>query len=257
MSLTRRSIVAGTTYWLAAAMLSNVWAEAWPQRSLRIVVGFPAGGTGDVISRLVADRLGPLLGAPVVIENKAGASGVTAANFVKTSDDDHTVLSVSDVVTALINQNANFNLLRDFKLIGLVAEGAQVMLASKDAPFRTFEEFAKVARADSSGLHYTTSGFGHPQHLIGEYLTAKLRAKLVHVPARGGAAAVSDLLAGTVKVAILGLGPTYQLIQEGRLVPLAVSTAKRAPTLPNVPTMLELGFDGLRPSGLVLPPLGR
>lgn len=79
----------------------------------------------------------------------------------------------------------------------------------------------------------------------------------MHVPARGGAAAVSDLLAGTVKVAILGLGPTYQLIQEGRLVPLAVSTAKRAPTLPNVPTMLELGFDGLRPSGLVLPPLGR
>jgi tripartite-type tricarboxylate transporter receptor subunit TctC len=94
------------------------------------------------------------------------------------------------------------------------------------------------------GIDYATSGFGHPQHLIGEYLATQLPAKLVHVPARGGATAVGDLLAGTVKVAILGLGPTFQLIQEGKLVPLAVSTAKRVPALPDVPTLLELGFDG-------------
>jgi tripartite-type tricarboxylate transporter receptor subunit TctC len=210
------------------------------------VVGFTAGGTGDVIARLVGDRLAPLLGTSVVIENKPGAAGVTAANFVRTTDDDHTLLIVSEtyVVTPLINSSASFNLARDFKLIGVVAEGPQVLLAAKDAPFRSFDEFAKFARTTSTGLDYATSGFGHPQHLIGEYLTAKLPGKLVHVPARGGAKAVSDLLAGTVKVAILGLGPTFQLIQDGRLVPLAVSTAQRAAALPNVPTLMELGFDG-------------
>jgi tripartite-type tricarboxylate transporter receptor subunit TctC len=190
--------------------------------------------------------LGPLLGTSVVVENKPGASGVTAANYVRAAEDNHTLLIVSEtyVVTPLINRNADFNLLRDFKLIGIAAEGPQVIVAAKDAPFGTFEEFAKAARTSPTGLDYATSGFGHPQHLIGEYLAAKLKAKLVHLPTRGGAAAVNELLAGTLKVGILGLGPTFQLIQDGRLVPLAVSTAKRVPALPKVPTLMELGFGG-------------
>lgn len=244
MSFSPRSILP-----VAAAIMAAVFsaeAQPWPQHPLRIVVGFQAGGTGDVIARLVGNRLAPLIGTPVVIENKPGAAGVTAAQMVRTTDDDHTLLAVSEtyVVTPLINRRASFNLGRDFKLIGVAAESAQVLVATKDAPFRTFKEFARFARATSTSLNYATSGFGHPQHLIGEYLAAKLPAKLAHVPARGGAAAVNDLLAGTIKLAILGLGPTFQLIQDGRLIPLAVSTSTRVPALPNVPTLIELGFDG-------------
>ena len=246
--LTRRSAFAATACTIAAAMFwtSEARAETKLEGPLRIVVGFQAGGTGDVMARLVGERLGLQLGTSIVIENKPGASGVTAANFVRTTDDDHTLLIVSEtyVVTPLINRNASFNLVRDFKLIGIVAEGPQVIVAAKDAPFHTFEEFAKFARTSPAGLDYATSGFGHPQHLIGEYLAAKLPAKLVHLPTRGGSAAVNELLAGTLKLAILGLGPTYQLIQDGRLVPLAVSTAERTPALPDVPTLMELGFAG-------------
>ena len=247
MTFMRRSTIAVAAGAFSAAMLrsSCSGAQTWPQRPLRIVVGFAAGGTGDVIARLVGDRLAPLLGAPIVIENKPGAAGVTAANLVRATADDHTLLIVSEtyVVTPLINASANFNLVRDFRFIGIVAEGPQVLLAVRDAPFRTFNEFANIARATASGLDYVTSGFGHPQHLIGEYLTTNLPARLVHVPTRGGGAAVNDLLAGTVKVAILGLGPTLQLIRDGRLVALAVSTAQRAAALPDVPTLAELGFD--------------
>jgi tripartite-type tricarboxylate transporter receptor subunit TctC len=259
MATTRRSVIAATAC-MTAAMLRAPCAQAqtWPQRPLRIVVGFQAGGTADVIARLIGDRLGPLLSTAVVIENKPGAAGVIAANLVRASDDDHTLLIVSEtyVVTPLINRSASFNLVRDFKQIGVAAEGPQVLLAAKDAPFRTFEEFARFARTASTGLDYATSGFGHPQHLIGEYLAANLPVKLSHLPTRGGAAAVNDLLVGTVKVAILGLGPTFQLIQDGSLLPLAVSTAKRAHALPNVPTLMELGFDGFSAPqwlGLVAP----
>ena len=259
MSVTRRSLLASTVYVIAGAMLPP-WAraQAWPQRPLRVVVGFQAGGTGDVVARLVGERLGPLLASSIVIENKPGASGVTAANSVRTSEDDHTLLMVSDtyVVTPLINRSAGFNMGRDFKLVGIVAEGPHVVVAAKDAPFKTFEQFAKYARSAAIGVDYATSGFGHPQHLIGEYLASKLPARLVHLPTRGGSAAVNEVLAGTLKLAILGLGPTLQLIQDGRLVSLAVSTAQRVPALPDVPTLMELGFkDFSAPQwlGLVAP----
>jgi tripartite-type tricarboxylate transporter receptor subunit TctC len=259
MSVTRRSALAYAACAIAEAMLLPcALAQTWPQRPMRIVVGFQAGGTGDVVARLVGERLGPLLGTSIVIENKPGASGVMAANSVRTSDDDHALLMVSEtyVVTPLINRNAGFVIGRDFKLVGIVAEGPHVVLASKDAAFKTFDEFAKHALLTSTGVDYATSGFGHPQHLIGEYLAAKLPARLVHLPTRGGSAAVNEVLAGTLKLAILGLGPTFQLIQDGRLVPLAVSTAKRVPALPEVPTLMELGFGGFSAPqwlGLVAP----
>jgi tripartite-type tricarboxylate transporter receptor subunit TctC len=259
MSVTRRSALTSAACAIAGAMLPPcALAQPWPQRPLRIVVGFQAGGTGDVVARLVGERLAPLLGTSIVIENKPGGSGVTAANSVRMIDDDHTLLMVSEtyVVTPLINRNAGFDSRRDFKHVGIVAEGPHLVLAAKDAPFKTFEEFAKHARSTSSGVDYATSGFGHPQHLIGEYLAAKLSARLVHLPTRGGSAAVNEVLAGTLKLAILGLGPTFQLIQDGRLVPLAVSTAQRVPALPDVPTLMELGFkDFSAPQwlGLVAP----
>ena len=150
MSLTPRTIFAVAVSVITALPCAE--AQTWPQRPLRIVVGFQAGGTGDAIARLVGDRLAPLIGASVVIENKPGASGVTAAQLVRTTDDDHTLLAVSEtyVVTPLINRNASFNLGRDFKLIGVAAEGAQVIVAAKDAPFRTFDELARFARATST-----------------------------------------------------------------------------------------------------------
>ena len=249
MSRTRRSVLASTACAMAGTMLLTcAEAQPWPQRPLRIVVGFQAGGTGDVVARLVADRLAPLLRASIVIENRPGASGVTAANSVRTSEDDHALLMVSDtyVVTPLINRNAGFEIVRDFKLVGIVAEGPHVVVAAKGAPFKTFEEFARHAQSKGSGIDYATSGFSHPQHLIGEHLAAELPARLVHLPTRGGSAAVNELLAGTLPLAILGLGPTFQLIQDGRLVPLAVSTAQRVPALPDVPTLTELGFGDFR-----------
>jgi len=222
-------------------------ALAWPDRPVRIVVGFQAGGSSDVVSRIAAERLRSQLGgATIIVDNKPGAAGAIAADVVLGAHDGHTLLTFSDslLTTALINKSARYQPLRDFKMISLLCEGTLVLLAASNAPFRDFAEFVAYARANPGKITYASAGIGGHQHLTGEYISAALKIDLTHVPTRGGAQATTDLVGGQVDAAILGLGPTLPHIRAGKARALAVTQAARVPQLPGVPTLTELGLAG-------------
>jgi tripartite-type tricarboxylate transporter receptor subunit TctC len=234
---------------VASLLLVTVsWAAfGWPDRPLRVVVGFQAGGSSDVVARLAAERLrGQLGGTTIIVENRPGAAGAIAADSVLNAHDGHSLLSFSDslVTSALTNKSVRYQPLRDFKMISLLCEGTLVLLASPNAPFRDFREFVAYARAHPGKITYASAGIGGHQHLTGEYISAALKIDLTHVPTRGGAQATTDLVGGQVDAAILGLGPTLPHIRGGKVRALAVTQATRVPQLPDVPTLIELGLQG-------------
>jgi tripartite-type tricarboxylate transporter receptor subunit TctC len=233
-------------------------ALAWPDRPLRLVVGFQAGGSSDVVARLLAERLRLPLGQPMVVENKPGASGTVAADAVMGARDGHTVLMLSDsfVTSPLTNKSVRFQLLRDFKPVSLICEGTVVMLASPGAPFHDFGSLVAYVRTNPGKVNYVSPGLGSHQHLTAEYISASLKLDMTHIPMRGAAQALQDLLAGQVELAVLGLGPTLVHIRSGRLIALAVGSPNRSPYLPDVPTFGELGMPGFTVSewfGLAAP----
>jgi len=234
---------------VASLLLVTVsWAAfAWPDRPVRIVVGFQAGGSSDVVARLAAERLrGQLGGTTIIVENRPGAAGAIAADSVLNARDGHSLLSFSDslVTSALTNKSVRYQPLRDFKMISLLCEGTLVLLAASNAPFRDFKEFVAYARANPGKVDYASAGVGGHQHLTGEYLAAALKLDLTHVPTRGGAQATTDLVGGQVMAAVLGLGPTLPHIRTGKVKALAVTAPSRVPQLPDVPTLIELGLAG-------------
>jgi tripartite-type tricarboxylate transporter receptor subunit TctC len=152
------------------------------------------------------------------------------------------VFSDSFLTASLVNKSVRFRPLRDFKMVSLACEGPLVLLAGPTAPFGDFREFVAYAKAHPGKVNYASSGVGGQQHLAGEYISAALKLELTHVPTRGGAQATNDLVGGQVEAAVLGLGPTLAHIRAGKLRALAVTTAARAPQLPDVPTLMELGL---------------
>jgi tripartite-type tricarboxylate transporter receptor subunit TctC len=242
----RRRFIAG----LAAAMAAPLPLSAWPDRPLRIVVGFQAGGGSDVAARLLAERLRTKLNATVIIENKPGAAGSVAADTVMGAHDGHTLLVLSDsyVTASLTNRRVHFQPLRDFKPASLICEGTLVLLASAPAPFRDFAQLVAYVRAHPGKVNYVTAGLGGHQHLTAEYLSAALKIEMTHVPMRGGSQAAQELLAGNVELGVMGLGPTLIHIRAGKLFPLAVTSPARSPHLPDVPSLAELGLTGFAAS---------
>jgi tripartite-type tricarboxylate transporter receptor subunit TctC len=234
-------------------------ALAWPDRPVRLVVGFQAGGSSDTIARLVGERLrSELGGATIIIENKPGAAGSVAADAVLSARDAHSLLMFGDtfVTSSLVNKSVRFRPLRDFKMVSMVCEGPLVLLAGPTAPFRDFKEFVSYAKANPNKVNYGSAGIGGQQHLTGEYLSAALKLEMTHVPTRGGGQATNDLVGGQIETAILGLGPTLAHIRAGKLKALAVSTESRVPQLPDVPTLTELGVPDFAVTqwfGLVAP----
>ena len=236
-----RPVVTGAL--LAAALC--VPALAWPDRQVRIVVGFQAGGSSDVVTRIAAERLrGQLGGATIIVENRPGAAGSIAADAVLGARDGHSLLTFSDsfVTSALTNKSVRYRPLRDFKMVSLLCDGTLVLLAASNAPFRDFKEFVAYARANPGKVDYASAGIGGHQHLTGEYIAAALKLDLTHVPTRGGAQATTGLVGGQVQAAILGLGPTLPHLRAGKIRALAVTAASRVPQLPDVPTLIELGL---------------
>jgi tripartite-type tricarboxylate transporter receptor subunit TctC len=232
---------------LLLALAVALPALAWPDRQVRIIVGFQAGGSSDVVTRLAADRLrGQLGGATIIVENKPGAAGAIAADAVLAAHDGHTLLTFSDslLTSALINKTVRYQPLRDFRMVSLLCEGTLVLLASPEAPFHDFKEFVAYARANPGKISYASAGIGGHQHLTGEYISAALKIELTHVPTRGGSQATTDLVGGQVDAAILGLGATLPHIRSGKARALAVTAASRVSQLPDVPTLIELGLTG-------------
>jgi tripartite-type tricarboxylate transporter receptor subunit TctC len=238
---------------LAAAPLlpiasAQAQAPGFPPRTITMVVGFAAGGAADAAARLIGRKLGDNLGVPVVIDNKPGAGGNIAHQYVaKSAPADGSVIlfgSVGPLTIAPHLMKLPYDPVKDLAPITMGVNFPNVLVVHSGLKIRTFAEFIAFAKANPDKLDYASSGPGSASHLAGELLNDMARIQTVHVPYRGGAPALQDLLGGRVASYYSTFATAQPHIESGKLIPLGVTGATRLPTLPKVPTIAELGYPG-------------
>jgi tripartite-type tricarboxylate transporter receptor subunit TctC len=243
----------------ALPVLSRVaGAQTYPTRPVRIIVGFPAGGAGDTIARLLGQSLLERLGQPFVIENRPGAAGnIGTEAAVRAPADGYSLLLVvsNNAVNATLYNKLNFNFLRDIAPVASIARVPGSLDVNPSVPVRTVPELIAYAKANPGKLNMGSSGVGSPQHVSGELFKMMTGVDLVHVPYRGGALAVADLLAGQVQVMFDVLPESIGHIKSGKLRSLAVTTATRSEALPDVPSVADFvpGFETSTWAGIGAP----
>jgi tripartite-type tricarboxylate transporter receptor subunit TctC len=241
MKLLRRQflyLVAGTAALPAVSCLA--WEQTYPTRPVHLIVGFPAGGPQDIVMRLIGQWLSERLGQSFVIENRPGASGnVGAEAVVRAAPDGYTLLSVSspNAINATLYNNLNFNFIRDISPVASIMRVPLVMEVNPSVPVKTVPEFIAYAKANPGKINYASAGIGTPQHVSAEMFKMMTGVNMVHVPYRGAAPALTDLIGGQVQVMIDTTPASMAHIRSGRLRPLAVTTATRADVLPDLPTV--------------------
>jgi tripartite-type tricarboxylate transporter receptor subunit TctC len=232
----------------ALALSTAVFAQAFPSKPVRILVGSAAGGGTDIISRLLAAKLQETWGQPVVVENKTGASATIAADFVVKSPPDgyNVVMAVpnSHTIGAAV-MKLPYDVVRDFTPITLAAQVPHVLVVGQASQAGSMAELVKAALAAPGKLNFSSSGIGSTQHLAGELFNLVAKVKVVHVPYKGSAAAMQDLIAGNVTMSFDTTASSIGQIRAGKLKALAVASARRVPALPNVPTTAEAGYPGV------------
>ncbi|VFR20120.1 Tricarboxylate transport protein TctC [plant metagenome] len=251
----------------AAALTASVFsgaavaADNYPNKPIRLVVPFPAGGTTDLVGRLYADKLGQALGQTVVVENKGGAGGSIGSSYVASAAPDGYTLGLATVSTHGINPavypKLPFDVLKDFTPISNLAAVPNIMTVNPTrVAARNMADFVKAAKAEPGKYTYASAGNGSVSHMMGELFKSASGTDLMHVPYRGVGPALNDALAGQVDVMYDNLPSTLPHVQAGKLIALAVATPKRVAALPDVPTFAEVGLAPVNdPSwfGLVAP----
>ncbi len=232
---------------LCAAIAAPAKAE-WPDRPVRLVVPFAAGGAADVIARLFADNLSVVFNQQFVVENRAGAGGIVGAQTVARADPDgYTLMGAgmsSHVLAPATNKNPGYDPIRDFTHVAFFGGAPSVILVHPSLGVKSFPELLAHARTRAS-LEYVSSGTGTVGNVLVEYIASKERVKLVHVPYRSGGGAIIDLLAGRVKLGALNWSTAREHVGAGSLIPVAVSSAKRLPMFGSLPTLSELGYPDM------------
>jgi tripartite-type tricarboxylate transporter receptor subunit TctC len=244
MKFTRRrfaTLAGAAAAALAAPHLAR--AQAYPVRTVRLIVGFPAGGAADITGRLMGQWLSERIGQPFVIENRPGAgTNIGTEAVVRASPDGYTLLLISaaNTINATLYERLNFNFIRDVAPVAGLIRGPLVMVVHPSVPAKTVPEFIAYAKANPGRNNMGSAGNGTPGHMSGELFKMMTRLDLVHVPYRGGAPALTDLLAGQVQVMFDNLPTSIEHIRAGRLQALAVTTSARSQMLPELPTVSEL-----------------
>ena len=216
-------------------------AQAYPTRPVRWMVGYPAGGGTDIFIRLLGQPLTERLGQPFVIENRAGAAGNVATEAVlRAPPDGYTLLGfdAAAAINATLYDKLNFNFIRDITVVGMI-RGPLVVLVHPSVPAKTFPEFIAYAKANPRKVNMASAGNGNPSHLAGELLKTMAKIDMTHVPYRGAAPAISDLLGGQIEVYLGSLPATIKHIRAGKLRALAVTTSTRFEGLADVPSVSE------------------
>jgi tripartite-type tricarboxylate transporter receptor subunit TctC len=237
----------------AALSVSPARAQAYPSRPVRIIIGLPPGGVNDIVGRLIAQWLSDQLGQPFVIENRAGASGnIAGAGVAKAPPDGYTLMligSQNPVNAALYQQRTDFDLVHDIAPVAGLCRQPNVMVVNPSFPAKTPPEFVAYAKAHAGEINMASTGSGTPSHVAGELFKMMTGAPMTHVPYRGGAPAVTDLIGGQVQVYFGALASGLELIRSGKLRALAITSATRLDVLPDVPAVAEF-FPGYEASGL-------
>jgi tripartite-type tricarboxylate transporter receptor subunit TctC len=220
---------------------------AWPTKPIQLVVAAPPGGPSDNFGRQLAEELQKLLGQPIVIDNRPGAGGQLAAEYVARAAPDGHVLMMSfagNATAQTLIPRANLDFNRDFTHVTQMMAGANVLVAHPSTGIKTFKDLVAQVKANPGRLSYASAGNGTSGHLAMELLKQRAGLSLVHIPYRGGAPALNDLLAGQTQVMFLNTDAVLQHIKSGRLVGLAISSPQRSPLLPDLPTVAESGYPG-------------
>ncbi|QNK70785.1 Bug family tripartite tricarboxylate transporter substrate binding protein [Variovorax sp. PAMC26660] len=241
----RRRRVLASIAALAACMPLLGWA-AWPDKPIRMVVPYAAGGGADNTARIVAQQMSMALGQQIIIDNKPGAGGVIGAdNVAKAPGDGYTVLY--DASAFSVNPSLRklpFDAAKDFIPVSLVATAPQILVVPATAPYRTVAQFLDFARKNPGKLSFASAGGGTGSHLAGEALNEQAKINLMHVPYKGGAPALTDVMGEQVSAYFGNAASTLGYVQSGKLRALAVSSARRVPALPDTPTLAESGLPG-------------
>jgi tripartite-type tricarboxylate transporter receptor subunit TctC len=216
-------------------------AQGWPNRPIRWVVPFPPGGSVDLISRIMQNRMSEGLGQPIVIESRAGAGGaVGTAEVARSAPDGYTFLFTlsSHTINPLLYK-LNYDVERDFAPVSLIVSLPQLIAVNPAVPIKTMAELVAAAKAQPGKLAFASAGNGTPSHIAGELLKLRTGIDLLHVPYKGGGPAVTDTLGGQVPMLVLTAAIVMQHVRAGKLRPLAVTTLKRSPGAPEIPTVAE------------------
>src|SRR5262245_6827355 len=237
---------------VATLICGIAWAQTWPAKPVRVVVPFAPGGTADTLGRLVSHKLGENLKENFVVENRGGAGGVIGSDLVAKASPDGYTLVVSGVASHCIapamSKSFPFDPLRDFTHVALFGGPPGVLVINPSLPVKDLKEFIAYAKAEGGKLAYGSPGNGTQGHLTAEQLKHVTGIQMTHVPYKGASLAVSDLIAGHVKVTSTTLTTAASQIKAGRARALAVSSAKRVPEFADVPTFAELGYPELTAS---------
>jgi tripartite-type tricarboxylate transporter receptor subunit TctC len=253
--ITRRTALAGAAAFLALPSL----AQSYPNRPLRLVVPFPAGGSTDVVGRIVAEKLSPLLGQPVVVENKAGAGGTIGSDGVaKAAPDGYTLLlgtSSTHAVAPTLYSKLGYEPVRDFAPVTLIGTATILVVTHPSLPARTIGELVAYAKANPQKISYGSTGNGSISHLVAEYFKTATGIQMQHIPYKGDTPLATDLLSGQVQIAFGTATAFLQHVQAGKLNALAITDAKPSPIAPNLPTVAATvpGFEALQWFGFFAP----
>lgn len=227
-------------------------AEGFPSKPVRLVVPVPAGGLQDTLARAVAQGVARIWGQAIVVENRAGASGIIAAEFVAKSAPDGYTLMMTDNVSLMTNQflrsNLPYDLARDFAPIIALTQTSNILVARPEFPARTVQELVALARTKPAELTYGSFGLGSSPHVDTEAFSALAGIKLTHVPYKGGVAILQGLMSGQLSFSLMGMTAAIPLIKQDRIRALAYGGLRRSPVFPDVPTLSESGFKGFESS---------
>ena len=247
--LSRRALLQGGAAALALPLTALAPARAQASRITRIVVAFPPGGPVDFVARTVSEELGKQLGHQVIIENKAGANGAIAAEYVSRSAPDASTLWLTSVGAVAINpalyDKLPYDPVRDLTPVSLVVNNVEVLVVPPNAPYNTGAEFIAQAKRQKEPLTMASSGTGSVPHLAMELLADATKAPLLHVPYKGAAPAITDVIAGHVNGFFGDIPGLVPFIKGGKLKPIGIAAPRRHPLLPDVKTFTEMGIDGV------------
>lgn len=236
-----------STVFLLMVLIGNLaYAQSnYPNRPIRLIIPFTPGGVTDTSGRFIAEQLSLKLGQQVIADNKPGASGNIGTQMVSTAEPDGYTLLLGYAGTLSINPSlmdkVPFDSVKDFAPIGKIGDAILIIVANNDFQGKTLADLIAISKKDANGLSYGTSGSGGTPHIAGELLKQKTGANLVHVPYKGGGQALLDLLGGNIPLVYTAVAGANQYVATGRIKAIAVSSAKRSPSMPDVPTFIESG----------------